>query len=280
MSIAGRLTRYGEFARFLAKYGRGSLAIGGSGPRDADSSEDAAQFARDIESLGPTFIKLGQLLSTRADVLPPAYVQALERLQDDLQPFAFADVVRIVEADLGVRLSKAFAAFDEVPLAAASLGQVHRAVLRTGREVAVKVQRPNVREQVIGDLEALDELAPLLERFTSVTRSVDVPRVLEEFRGTMLRELDYRQEARNLAALAEQLSDLDLIVVPLPVDDYTGPRVLTMDYLPGTKITKVSGVEWTEVDSAALADQLFRGYLHQLLVDGAFTPTRTPATCY
>ena len=129
---------------------------------------DAQEFARDIEGLGPTFIKLGQLLSTRADLLPPAYLDALARLQDDVEPFPFADVERIVEEELGVRLSKAFADFDETPLAAASLGQVHRAVLRDGREVAVKVQRPDVREQVLQDLDALDEVAALLERFSTV----------------------------------------------------------------------------------------------------------------
>ena len=270
MSIAERLGQYSDFARFLAKYGRTGFPDGSETSRSQETVHDAEAFARDIEALGPTFIKLGQVLSTRSDLLPPVYVDALARLQDDIEPFPFSDVVRIVEEDLGVRLSKGFAAFDERPIAAASLGQVHRAMLRTGREVAVKVQRPNVREQVLRDLETLNDLAPLLERFTSVTRSVDVPRVLEEFRRTMMQELDYQQEARNLGALAHQLEDLERIVVPLPVDDYTGPRVLTMDYIGGTKITKVSPVEWTEVDSERLADDLFRAYLHQILVDGLF----------
>ena len=266
MSIGERLSRYSDFARFLTTYGRSGLP---NGPERA-RSVDAEAFARDIESLGPTFIKLGQLLSTRSDVLPPAYVEALSRLQDDIEPFAYSDVVRIVEEDLNVRLSKAFAAFEEQPVAAASLGQVHRATLRTGREVAVKVQRPDVREQVVRDLETLTDLAPLLDRFTNLTRSVDVPRVLEEFRRTMMQELDYRQEARNLVALARQLEDLEHIVVPLPVDDFTAARVLTMDYIAGTKITAVSPVEWIDVDSERLADELFRAYLHQILVDGLF----------
>ena len=270
MAIGERLSQYSDFARFLAKYGRSGLPTGTGLSQGPGAADEAKEFARDIEALGPTFIKLGQLLSTRSDVLPPEYVEALERLQDDIEPFAFSDVVRIVEEDLDVRLSKAFAAFDERPIAAASLGQVHRARLRTGREVAVKVQRPNVREQVVRDLETLNDLAPLLERLTSLTRSVDVPRVLEEFRRTMMQELDYCQEARNQIALAHQLEDLEHIVVPLPVDDYTAARVLTMDYIAGTKITAVSPVEWVDVDTERLADELFRAYLHQILVDGLF----------
>jgi ubiquinone biosynthesis protein len=273
MAIAERLSRYRDFAHFLAKYGRADFVTQTGDDAAARSTTDAADadaFVRDIEALGPTFIKLGQLLSTRADLLPPAYVEAMARLQDDVEPFPYADVVAIVEDELRVRLSKAFVEFDEAPIAAASLGQVHRAVIRGGREVAVKVQRPGVRERVLQDLDTLDEVALLLERFNGATRSLDVPRVLEEFRATVLRELDYQQEARNMVALAHQLRDFEQIIVPLPIDDYTGSRVLTMDYIEGTKITKVAAVEWTEIDGGALANDLFRAYLQQILVDGLF----------
>jgi ubiquinone biosynthesis protein len=263
MAIGERLSRYAAFAKFLAKYGRADFEAHGA-------AADAESFVRDIEALGPTFIKLGQLLSTRADLLPPPYVEALARLQDDVEPFSYGEVVTIVEEELGVRLSKAFVEFDEKPIAAASLGQVHRAVIRSGRVVAVKVQRPNVRERVLEDLNALDELAPLLQKFASVSRTLDVPRVLEEFRRTMLRELDYRQEARNMETLAHQLRDFERIVVPLPIDDYTSTRVLTMDFVPGVKITQVSPLQWIDVDGDALADDLFRAYLQQILVDGFF----------
>jgi ubiquinone biosynthesis protein len=272
MAIVERLSRYKEFAKFLAKYGRADFVASDAeqGPRQPGEETDADTFARDIEALGPTFIKLGQLLSTRAELLPPTYIAALARLQDAVQPFPYAEVVEIVESELHVRLSKAFAAFEETPLAAASLGQVHRAVSRSGREVAVKVQRPDVRERVLEDLDTLDELAVVIERFSSSARSLDVPRVLDEFRRTMLRELDYQQEARNMVSLAHQLRDFERIIVPLPVDDYTSSRVLTMDYIPGTNITKVGSVEWTEIDGGRLASDLFRAYLHQILVDGLF----------
>ncbi|MGE0444713.1 MAG: AarF/UbiB family protein [Vicinamibacterales bacterium] len=155
-----RLSRYRDVAWFAAKYGRADFA----------QSSNPEAFARDLESLGPTFIKLGQLLSTRGDLLPPPYIEALSRLQDDLEPFPFAEVERIVQEELGVRLSKAFDTFEPTPTAAASLGQVHRATLRGGRAVAVKVQRPGVRERVLADLESIDGMATLLELSRSGTQ--------------------------------------------------------------------------------------------------------------
>ena len=207
----------------MAKYGRADFVAraGDSSPNTQQGSAAEAQaFAADLEQLGPTFIKLGQLLSTRADLLPQAYLDALSRLQDNVDPFPFAGVETIVQDELGVRLSKAFESFDPQPLAAASLGQVHRAVMRDGRKVAVKVQRPGVRDRVLKDLDALDEVAALMQRFSAATRSIDASRVLDEFRRTILAELDYREEARNLLALSHQLRDFDRIIVPLPIDDF------------------------------------------------------------
>ena len=273
MALRARLSRYRDFARFVAKYGRAEFVTGADPGSDCDPRGDAAEalaFAADLEKLGPTFIKLGQLLSTRADLLPPAYLEALARLQDNVDPFPFEDVERIVQDELGVRLSKAFQTFDPTPIAAASLGQVHRAVMRDGREVAVKVQRPNVHDQVVKDLDALDEVAALMQRFSATTRAVGATGVLEEFRRTILLELDYREESRNLLTLSHQLRDFDRIVIPLPIDDFTTARVLTMDYIEGPKITAVSPVEWTEVDGVALGDDLFRAYLQQILIDGLF----------
>ena len=274
MAIGSRLSRYRDLARFVAKYRRADFVTnatteGGPTAATGDATE-AAAFAQDLEKLGPTFIKLGQLLSTRADLLPPAYLEALARLQDDVRPFPYADVERIVQEELGVRLSKAFETFSREPIAAASLGQVHRAVLRGGREVAVKVQRPQVRERVLKDLDALDEVAMLMAHFSPTTRALDARGILEEFRRTILCELDYREEARNLLTLSHQLRDFERLLVPLPIDDFTTARVLTMDYIHGVKITSVSPVEWTEVDGVALGEDLFRAYLHQVLVDGVF----------
>ena len=167
LSVApARLKRYVDVARLFVKYGRGPLADDLS--RDLPRSEpgatekggsDPAELARDLENLGPTFIKLGQLLSSRADLLPTPYLEALSRLQDRVEPFSFEEVEKIVEAELGTRISRAFSSFEAEPLASASLGQVHRARMRDGRPVAVKVQRPGIREGIAEDLEALRDLA-------------------------------------------------------------------------------------------------------------------------
>src|SRR4051812_38845239 len=172
--MTGRLGRYKDLAWFVAKYGRADLAH--------PDPEKAEGFAKDLESLGPTFIKLGQILSTRGDLLPPAYVVALARLQDHVEPFPFEEVERTVREELGARISRAFVEFDELPIAAASLGQVHRAVLRGGRAVAVKVQRPGIGERVEQDLLALGDIAMVIDRIGGAYRSVDAARVLDEFK--------------------------------------------------------------------------------------------------
>lgn len=277
ISLRGEhLKRYKDIAALFMKYGRSEL-VKNAGLEEAlveapvaTPSEEklAEQLAADLEKMGPTFIKVGQLLSTRADLLPLPYIEALARLQDRVGPFPFMDVEAIVSAELGVRLSKAFAEFETEPLAAASLGQVHRAFLRDGRRVAVKVQRPGIREQILKDLEALAEIAAFMDHHTEIGRRYGFTLMLEEFRKTLLRELDYRLEARNLEVLAENLRGFDRIVVPLPVADYTTSRVLTSDYIRGEKITKLSPLVRTEIDGEVLASQLFRAYLQQILVDG------------
>jgi ubiquinone biosynthesis protein len=281
------LKRYKDVALLLIKYGRRDLVnVAGldpaldeeSAPVAADPA--AAELADDLERMGPTFIKLGQLLSTRPDILPPPYLHALARLQDRVEPFSFGEVERIVAAELGVRLSKAFSEFEASPVAAASLGQVHRAAMRDGRRVAVKVQRPNIRERVAEDLEALADIAEFLDEHTEMGQRYEFGRILEEFRRSLLRELDYRQEAQNLTLLRRNLSDFETIVVPAPVDDYTTSRVLTMEYISGTKITSLSQVARLDLDGAGLAEELFRAYLKQILVDGFFHADPHPGNVF
>ena len=273
------LSRYKDLLGLVLKYGRSDLLkrarvedILGEELDEATSGDvaSAEDFAHHLERLGPTFIKLGQLLSTRADLLPDPYLQALARLQDDLPPVPFAEIEAVVRAELGVRLSKAFLEFDHTPVAAASLAQVHRAVLRDGRVVAVKVQRPGVRLQVADDLEVLEAVADLIERYSESAARYDVRLLVEEFRKSLLRELDYRIEAENLTVLGTNLTRFPRLVVPQPVSDYTTSRVLTMDYVTGTKITDLSPIVLLEFDAADLADVLFEAYLHQVLADGFF----------
>ena len=272
------LRRYRDVALLLIKYGRRDLvAVAGLDPVLSDepvateaTRRIAVDLANDLEKMGPTFIKLGQLLSTRPDILPEEYIRALARLQDRVEPFAFSEVESLVTVELGVRLSKAFSEFAATPLAAASLGQVHRAALRDGRQVAVKVQRPGIRQKVVEDLEALGELAEFFDQHTELGRRYGFVKILDEFRRSLLRELDYRQEAQNLGLLRQNLAEFDRIVVPMPIDDYTTSRILTMEYVAGTKIAALSQIVRLELDGAGLAEQLFRAYLKQVLVDGFF----------
>ncbi len=270
------LKRYKDIARLLVKYGRndalgpGADTIDGGDGLGDGSRADAKALAEDLENLGPTFVKLGQLLSTRADVFPPTYLEELSRLQDKVEPFPYENVVEIVEAELDVRLSNAFATFEREPLAAASLAQVHRATMRDGREVAVKVQRPGIEQQITTDLEAINQIATFADRHSEAGRRFGFGDMAAEFRHSMLQELDFRREARNLAALAENLTAFDRIVIPRPIADFTTARVLTMTFVAGHKVTALSPVVLVDADGDALVSQLFSAYLKQVLVDGFF----------
>src|SRR5438876_8639223 len=228
------LNRYRQIGWLLAKYGHSDL-VKETGLEETLTAEErvtpkdeakADELAADLEKLGPTFVKLGQLLSTRAELLPHAYLDALSRLQDEVEPFGFGEVEKIVTSELGVRMSKAFSEFESTPMASASLGQVHLARLRDGRPVAVKVQRPNIREQMVEDLDALGEIAEFLDNHTEFGQRYEFTRMLEELRKSLMRELDYRQEAHNLTAIREELKDFPHLIVPAPISDYSTSRVL------------------------------------------------------
>ena len=245
------LKRYKDIAMLLMKYGRSDL-VKNAGLAEVLKDEqsenehphgEAESLAGDLEKMGPTFIKLGQLLSTRGDLLPLPYLRALTRLQDNVEPFSYEEVESIITSELGVRMSKAFSEFDNVPIAAASLGQLHKAAMRDGRQVAVKVQRPGIREQIAKDLEAFTDVAQFLDDHTEAGQRYEFQKMLDEFRKTLLKELDYKQEAQNLLLINDNLKEFDAIVVPLPVDDFTTTRVLTMDYIKGQKITSLSPLQ-------------------------------------
>ena len=272
-----RLKRYKDVARLLFKYGRSDL-VRRAGLDEALAGESLTpetdvkpeELAADLERLGPAFIKLGQLLSTRADLLPAPYLEALGRLQDRVEPFSFADVERIIAEDLGVRMSKAFASFETEPMAAASLGQVHRATLRDGRPVAVKVQRPNIREGLAADLATMEDIAGFLDQHTTAGQQFDFVQMVGEFRRTLAQELDYQREAQNLVRIAGNLSSFRRLVIPAPVADFTSSRVLTMELIQGQKITSITPLMRQDFDAIGLAGELFRAYLHQIIVDGFF----------
>ena len=291
------IRRYGQIAALLARHGRSDLIREGGlesvldegfpaevVPSDADeapgSVDHAVDLAADLERMGPTFTKLGQLLSSRVDLLPPEYIEALSRLQEEVAPFPFAEAKEIVEEDLGWGLDRLFASFDEQPIAAASLGQVHRARLPSGREVAVKVQRPGVRDQMAEDLDVLLELAAFLDEHTEMGRRYHFAEAMAEMARALTQELDYQREAANLRTLGANLEEIDSLVVPSPVDEYVTSRVLTMDFVDGRKITELSPMAVQELDGEQLADDLFRGYLKQVLVDGFFHADPHPGNVY
>jgi ubiquinone biosynthesis protein len=289
MKLDGKhLQRYKDIARLLWKYGRSDLVKQIDLEREVDEAGRAAagnqvmpdQLASDLEAMGPTFVKLGQVLSSRPDLLPEVYLHALARLQDDVKPFPFEEAQQIVEKELGARLSKAFSRFDPDPIAAASLGQVHAAALRDGREVVVKVQRPGIAEQIASDFEVLKDMAEMLAKHTEFGRRHRLVEMVEEFRISVTEELDYDREAQNLRAVGENLADFPRIRIPEPIGDYCTARVLTMEYVRGSKITKVSPIARLEVDGCELADELFRAYLKQVLIDGLFHADPHPGNVF
>ena len=282
------LNRYRQIAWLFVKYGRSDL-VKQSGLEETLDAEQratpkeqakASELADDLEKLGPTFVKLGQLLSTRVEMMPQAHIEALTRLQDKVEPFSFAEVEKIVANELGVRLSKAFSEFDSEPMAAASLGQVHKARLRNGRQVAVKVQRPQIRERMIEDLDALEDIAEFLDSHTDFGKRYEFTEMLDQFRKSLLRELDYRQELNNLTTLREDLQKFESIVVPEPIADYSTSRVLTMEYVHGRKVTDLSPLGRMEFDGQALAEEVFRAYLEQILVNGFFHADPHPGNVF
>ena len=280
MQLPAKLSRYAAVAALLLKH-RGALAHAQTDSDTGhDHAADAERLTADLERLGPTFVKLGQLLSGRADLLPPAYVDALARLQDDVAPFSFASVEQIIESEIGAKLSRLFPLFEAEPIAAASLGQVHRAALRDGRMVAVKVQRPDAREQVAQDLAALAEVAAFVDRHSDAAWRYSFSELVAEFRRTILAELEYLREAENLRVLARNLAGFDHIVVPQPVDDYCTSRVLTLDYVLGTKVTALSPLTRLDIHADHLGLELVRAYLHQIIVDGFFHADPHPGNVF
>src|SRR4051812_6156404 len=260
------LKRYKDISLLLMKYAEPGMTArfpveepklnGGSRHNGQELRTQEEELPNDLERLGPTFVKLGQLLSSRADLLPPRYLKPLSRLQDNVKPFPFEDVEFIVEQELRTSLNKAFSFFDREPLAAASLGQVHRAALHDGRPVVVKVQRPGIIKQIEDDFAALEEIARLLYRHTKFGRRYQVGRILEEFEHTLAHELDYRREAANLISLSNNLKTFPRIRIPWPVDDYTTRRILTMEYIEGIKITSLSPLARLDFEGNTLAEEL------------------------
>lgn len=261
-------SRLAAITAFLLKHRASPLfRRGGAGDEACDPAK-AKEFADDIEALGPTFVKIGQTLSTRPDLLPRPYLDALERLQDEVEPVPFDAVQAQVEKELGAPLRKLFREFSEEPIGTASLAQVHAAQLPSGRRVAVKVQRPDLSAQIDADVASLRRLVAAGGVVGLAPGRYGFAEWLDEFQAAMLAELDYLQEAENLETFRSRLQDFPDILVPAPVWDYTSSRVLTMELATGIRVTDIPEVRRTEVDLSPLARGLGRAYLDQIFVHG------------
>lgn len=280
-AIVGLFTRYG-LADFARRQGLRSLA-----PDEFDETEErgdihqkAAAFRKRLVELGPAYVKLGQVLSTRRDLLPKPYIDELERLQDDVGEIALEDVTATIEEELGARISKLFAEFEREPIGTASLGQVHAARLRDGRDVVVKVMRPDVRERVAEELEFFREVAGFLVSHTSAGERLDLVGVIEQMEKSLADELDYRIEARNIATFRRSLATFPHLLVPRVVESYTSSRVLTMERIRGRKIDDIPPVARVEHDFTALADEFAKAYLKQITIDGHFHADPHPGNVF
>jgi ubiquinone biosynthesis protein len=275
------LNRLRQIAAALARHGFGAYLdrarLGDLLGRDRQAAAEqlpppdratAARFRQLLAELGPTFIKLGQLLSTRPDVLPVGWVEELETLQDDCPPLAIEEVRREIERGLGRSVEALFADLDPMPLASASIAQVHRARTHDGDEVVVKVQRPNIRQRIDADLGLLYYLARLLEAVIEETGIYTPTGVIEEFDRTVHEELDFSNEARNAREMAEAAEGREFLVIPKVHQHLSSATVLTLDFVAGTKVSDVTAEAGFDLEQ--VAKNIIEAAFRQLFVDGLF----------
>ncbi|NPV80996.1 MAG: AarF/ABC1/UbiB kinase family protein [Firmicutes bacterium] len=284
MRSYAHIVRYRQIVRVATRYGFSFLAdmLGQARgiPRWRRKSDLARpglyrmprweRLRKALEELGPTFIKIGQILSTRPDVVPPELASELEKLQDQAPPFPLPEVESAIVDELGGSPKEVFAAFEPEPVAAASLGQVHNAVLKSGEEVVVKIQRPGIEKVVRTDLEILREIAAVAARRTMLGKVYDLVNTVDELASVLLQELDYTAEARNADRLAGDLRADPRVVIPRVYWEYTTRRVLTMERIRGTKLTETDKVDLLGINRSAVAWILANTILEQILVHGFF----------
>lgn len=274
IEIIGVLRKY-ELHHILAKFILGhhhaeedeSIRLLTESHEDDDHAEG---LAKALEELGPCFIKLGQLLSTRPDVLPANYIAALSRLQNTVIPVPSDKIVAIIESELGAPLTELFCSFDSTPLATASMAQVHYAKLPNGEEVAVKVQRPGIRQRIEIDIEILHEMADFATHYTSFGRRYGFLQIVRELERSLSQELDFRLEADSTRVIGKQIADFQRLITPVIYDEYTTRRVLTLSFIHGRHLEKVSREELDRLDAGIIAKELLSAYLKQMVIDGVF----------
>jgi len=223
-----------------------------------------------LQELGPTYVKMGQIVSSRADVLPQDWEVEMVKLQSDVPPFPYEDVQEIIQEELKETPDELFATFDHEPLAAASTAQVHRATLHEGQDVVVKVQRPHIQSQVKADLGIMLNASAVLERRAEWARDSNLTGVLEEFGENIVYELDYTGEAYNARRISRNMAGIPGVHIPDIYLNYTTPRILTMEFVKGVKIANTEAITAAGLDREALAEVTIRSLVKQLLIDGFF----------
>jgi ubiquinone biosynthesis protein len=286
----GSLGRLSEIAQVATRHGFGYVLrrnrlgdlISRKGRSGAESSaSDRGRRLREmLEELGPTFVKFGQLLSTRPDVVPPDIVAELRRLQDDVSPVSFDLVREVVESELDLTIEQAFLELDEVPVASASIGQVHRAILPDGRKVAVKVQRPGAREQIESDLGLLYQAAKLLRERVRALEFMDPREIVNEFARSIRLELDYTHEARNADVFHRNFAGDDDVVVPRVIRPYSTSRVLTLEYLEGTKVADLDFAAMRAEERREIAHRMADTWMTMVFRHGFFHSDPHPANVF
>ncbi len=249
-------------------------------PEAASPSERGRHLREMLDELGPTFVKFGQLLSTRPDVVPPDIVAELQKLQDDVRPVPYDDVERVIREELELSVEQLFTEFDPTPIAAASIGQVHRATLPNGRRVAVKVQRPNAPKQIEGDLSLLYQAARLIRERVRALEFIDPRQLVDEFARSIRQELDYRLEARNAEAFHHRFSGHPHVHIPRVYWSYTRTRVLTLELLEGVQLADLPLDAWEMEERRRLAYLMAETWMTMIFRHGFFHGDPHPANIF
>ena len=289
------LNRFRQILTVLLKYGFGDLLellkldqyveaglqmISKKQPVRVEKLTRPEGFRMALEELGPTYIKLGQILSTRPDLIPVEFLSELTKLQDKVPPFPFTAVRKIVESELKSPLDDIFDQFEEVPLASASIGQVHKARLQSGREVAVKVQRPGIERVIEVDLEIMMYLATLAERHIEELTVHRPVKIVEEFARTLEGELDYRQEASNMERMALNFYEDPFTVIPTVYRDFSTMRVLTAEFVDGIKVSEIQQLADAGLDRQQITDRGAEIMLKQIFDHGFFQADPHPGNIF
>ncbi|WP_341395770.1 ABC1 kinase family protein [Arthrobacter sp. G119Y2] len=291
--MKSHLDRYKQMAEILYRNGLGYLVAASGlearipfrrkaqpGDRPEQRASSPEYLRRALEELGPTFVKLGQLLSTRQDLLPPKYQQELAKLQDHAEPVPWEQIQRVLREALGEQVLSRFTSFDTTPLASASIGQVYGARLPGNRDVVVKIRRPGIDEEVNEDLDILQGLAGYAGRHWEAARDYDVPGLMDEFAETLRSELDYTQEARNARRFALNFEDNPAVRIPAVFDDFSTSTVLTQERLYGLKVTDTAALDAAGIDRKALAVTAADAEMKMVFDDGFFHADPHPGNIF